>query len=294
MGKGMNNMIQIGLTGWGDHPDLAGPNSTAKDKLIDYTSYFPVVELDSTFYAIQPERNIQKWIQETPSNFQFVVKAYQGITGHMRGEMPFASKEEMYGAFIQSILPLQVSGKLAMILVQFPPWFDCIKAHVDEIRFICEQLKAFPIAIEFRHQSWYSLPFKDKTIAFLRELNIIHTVCDEPQAGEGSIPLVPIATRNDQVLFRLHGRNVYGWRNTFGDDQTWRTVRYLYNYNEEELKEIEQTISQLIAQTKKVIVIFNNNSGKHAAQNALQIGRQMGIEYDNLASQQLTFFEKEL
>lgn len=287
-------MIHIGLTGWGDHPDLAGPNSTVKDKLIDYTAYFPVVELDSTFYAIQPERNIQKWIQETPDDFQFIVKAYQGITGHARTELPFESKEEMYQAFIQSMYPLQKAGKLAMILVQFPPWFDCVKAHVEEIRFIRAQLKDFDIAVEFRHQSWYSLPFKDKTIAFLRELNIIHTVCDEPQAGEGSIPLVPIASRNDQVLFRLHGRNVYGWRNTFGDDKAWRTVRYLYNYNEEELAEIEQVILQLTAQTKKVFVIFNNNSGKHAAQNAKQIQRQMGIEYDNLASQQLTFFEEEL
>lgn len=287
-------MIQIGLTGWGDHPDLAGTNSTARDKLVDYTAHFPVVELDATFYAIQPERNIQKWIKETPDQFQFIVKAYQGITGHAREELPFDTKEEMFQAFIQSMRPLQETGKLAMILVQFPPWFDCVKAHVDEIRYIRTQLKDFDIAIEFRHQSWYSLPFKDKTIAFLRELNLIHTVCDEPQAGEGSVPLVPIATRNDLVLFRLHGRNVYGWRNTSGDDKTWRTVRYLYNYNEEELAEIENAILQLTAQTQKVFVIFNNNSGKHAAQNAKQIQRKLEIEYDHLAAQQMTFFEEEL
>ena len=62
-------MIQIGLTGWGDHPDIYHPYSTAKEKLMDYSSHFPIVELDSTFYAIQPERNIRKWIDETPDNF---------------------------------------------------------------------------------------------------------------------------------------------------------------------------------------------------------------------------------
>lgn len=284
-------MIQIGLTGWGDHPDLANPNSTARDKLLDYTAHFPIVELDSTFYAIQPERNIQRWIRETPDDFQFIVKAYQGITGHHRGELPFESEEEMYRLFIQSIKPLQEAGKLAMVLVQFPPWFDCVKEHVDEIRSICKKLKGFDIAIEFRHQSWYSTPFKMKTIAFLRELNVINSVCDEPQAGEGSIPLVPVSTRADKVLFRLHGRNIYGWRNTSGDDKSWRTVRNLYEYDAKELKEFEAVTQKLAAETEEVFVIFNNNSGKHAAQNAKQFQRQLNITYDNLASQQLSLFE---
>ena len=79
----------------------------------------------------------------------------------------------------------------------------------------------------------------------LRELNVIHSVCDEPQAGEGSIPLVPETTRADKVLFRLHGRNVQGWRNTTGDDQAWRKVRYLYNYNETELEEIQNSRQEI-------------------------------------------------
>src|SRR5690606_42087414 len=47
------------------------------EKLIDYSAHFPIVELDSSFYAVQPERNIRKWINETPEGFQFVVKAYR-------------------------------------------------------------------------------------------------------------------------------------------------------------------------------------------------------------------------
>ena len=126
-------MIQIGLTGWGDHPDVYGLSSAAKDKLKDYSAHFPIVELDASFYAIQPERNVLKWINETPENFQFIVKAYQGITGHHRGELPFASKEEMFELFKQSVIPLKEAGKLSMILIQFPPWFDCQKKNVDEI-----------------------------------------------------------------------------------------------------------------------------------------------------------------
>ena len=150
---------------------------------------------------------------ETPDKFRFIVKAYQGMTGHHRGELPYESVDDMYEQFRLSIQPLQESGKLAMILVQFPPWFDCTKSNVNEIRFICAKLKGFDIAIEFRHQSWYAPKFRQGTLDFLRSLDVIHSVCDEPQSGDGSIPLVPETTRTDKVLFRLHGRNVYGWRN---------------------------------------------------------------------------------
>lgn len=286
-------MIQIGLTGWGDHPTVYNPSSTAKEKLLDYSAHFPIVELDATFYAIQPERNIRKWIAETPDNFRFVVKAYQGMTGHNREPLPYASIDEMYQLFRLSVTPLQEAGKLAMILVQFPPWFDCTKDNVDEIQFICKKLQGFDIAIEFRHQSWYSATFKQQTLNYLRKLKVIHSVCDEPQAGDGSIPLVASTTRSDKVLVRLHGRNIHGWRNTTGDDQAWRKVRYLYNYNEAELQEIQQEVEKLTAETKEVFVIFNNNSGGHAARNAQQFQKMLNINYESLTPKQLNFFEGE-
>ncbi|WP_318616855.1 DUF72 domain-containing protein [Sporosarcina sp. YIM B06819] len=286
-------MIQIGLTGWGDHPTVYDPSSTAKEKLLDYSAHFPIVELDATFYAIQPERNIRKWIAETPDNFRFVVKAYQGMTGHNREPLPYASIDEMYQLFRLSVTPLQEAGKLAMILVQFPPWFDCTKDHVDEIQFVCEKLQGFDIAIEFRHQSWYSTDFRQKTLDFLRKLKVIHSVCDEPQAGEGSIPLVASTTRPDKVLVRLHGRNVQGWRNISGDDHAWRKVRYLYNYNEAELQEIQRTVEKLTVETKEVFVIFNNNSGGHAARNAQRFQKMLNINYESLTPKQLNFFEEE-
>lgn len=286
-------MIQIGLTGWGDHPTIYSPSSTAKEKLLDYSANFPIVELDATFYAIQPERNIRKWIAETPDNFRFVVKAYQGMTGHNREPLPYTSVDEMYNLFRLSVEPLQQAGKLAMILVQFPPWFDCTKENVDEIRFVCEKLKGFDVAMEFRHQSWYSTDFKHQTLDFLHKLNLIHSVCDEPQAGDGSIPLVASTTRSDKVLVRLHGRNIHGWRNTTGDDQAWRKVRYLYNYDNAELQEIQQTVEKLKAETKEVFVIFNNNSGGHAARNAQQFQKMLNINYESLTPKQLNLFEGE-
>ncbi len=285
-------MIHIGLTGWGDHPDLYSTESRRNEKLIDYNSYFPVVELDAAFYAIQPERNMRKWINETPKNFQFVVKAYQGITGHNRGDLPFESRDEMFNLYKESIKVLQEANKLSMILVQFPPWFDCQKEHVDYIKVVKEHLSEYPVAIEFRHQSWYYPELKEKTIDLLKQHEFIHSVCDEPQAGEGSIPLIPIATSKEHVLVRLHGRNVHGWRNP-GNNQKWREVRYLYEYNDQELREIEQIVHSLKSQAKQVTVLFNNNSGGHAAKNALQFMEKLHIEYKGLNPKQMDIFEGE-
>lgn len=86
--------------------------------------------------------------------------------------------------------------------------------------------------------------------------------------------------------------NVNGWRNTTGDDKAWRKVRYLYNYNEEELEEIKMAVTKLEIEANEVFVIFNNNSGKHAAQNAMQFQHKLGITYDNLAPKQLNLFEE--
>ena len=54
-------------------------------------------------------------------------------------------------------------------------------------------------------------------------------------------------------------------------DQEWRDVRYLYDYNEQELIDLAQKGTNISTKAKKVYVIFNNNSGGHAANNAKHI-----------------------
>lgn len=282
-------MIYIGLTGWGDHNSLYPSRLSAKEKLQHYAAHFPTVEVDSYFYAIQPKQNVEKWVRETPALFRFVVKAYQGMTGHERGAIPYESKDDMFTAFLTSIAPFMEAGKLAMVLFQFPPWFDCRKEHVAYLRWCRERMGEVPVALEFRHRSWFSPPFYEKTLQFMRAERWIHTICDEPQAGEGSIPTVLHPTDRDKTLIRLHGRNVYGW-NKATSGENWRAVRYLYRYNEQELREWVAHIRQLETQTTDLYILFNNNSGGDAADNAKQFMQLLGIEYTGLAPRQLDLF----
>jgi uncharacterized protein YecE (DUF72 family) len=281
-------MIYTGVTGWGDHDSLYKNGVSPRDKLKEYSAHFPAVEVDASFYAVQPERNMKKWVDETPERFQFIVKAYQGMTGHERGEIPFETKEEMFEAFAASLRPMEEANKLAMVLFQFPPWFDCQRKNVDYLRFCKEQMGDRPLALEFRHQSWYSAAFMDHTIAFMEKEKWIHTICDEPQAGEGSVPIVLKATDPKKTLIRLHGRNRHGW--TKQGNKNWREVRYLYRYNENELAQWVEYVQHIQTESEHVYVLFNNNSGGDAADNAKQFIALSGLEYEHLAPRQLDLF----
>ena len=285
----MTIMIYIGVTGWGDHDSLYTSGISPRDKLKEYAAHFPTVEVDSSFYAIQPTRNVEKWVKDTPESFKFIVKAYQGMTGHQRGDIPFETKEEMVHAFKQSLTPFIESNKLAMVLFQFPPWFDCKSEHVQYIRWCKQQMEDIEVALEFRHQSWFHPQFEQKTLQFMEQEKWIHSICDEPQAGAGSVPTILHPTTKHKTLIRMHGRNKHGWtRPAKGND--WREVRYLYDYNKEELEQWKNNVLQLSNLSKDIFVLFNNNSGGHAANNAKQFIDMLNIEYEGLAPKQLDLF----
>ncbi|MCK9911857.1 DUF72 domain-containing protein, partial [Microbacteriaceae bacterium K1510] len=86
----------------------------------------------------------------------------------------------------------------------------------------------------------------------------------EPQAGNGSVPIVVSVTEPKLSLVRFHGRNVSGWRDP-GQGQNWRDVRYLYKYSEQELAQWVPRVEQLANAADQVCILFNNNSGGDAA-----------------------------
>ena len=64
----------------------------------------------------------------------------------------------------------------------------------------------------------------------------------------------------------------------------------MYRYSQEELLEWVDYIRMLEKQTEQVYVLFNNNSGGDAAQNAKEMIALLGIQYDTLAPRQLDLF----
>lgn len=272
--------IQVGLTGWGDHDDLYQDGVPARKKLERYAEHFSIVEVDSSFYAVQPARNYEKWVQATPPDFSFVVKAYQGMTGHLRGKNPFSSPVDMFQAFKDSIQPVAESGKLKAVLFQFPPWFDCTRPNVEALKYIKHKMDDMPLALEFRHQSWFTPEMREKTLTFMNHEGWIHSICDEPQAGVESVPIVLHPTSQQLTIVRFHGRNVEGWSQS--GNANWREIRYLYHYSREELTEWVERIEQIKNKADEICLLFNNNSGGHAASNAKDMMGLLGMDFPSL------------
>lgn len=282
-------MIYAGLTGWGDHDDLYTGMTNKKDKLVTYSSHFPIVELDATYYAIQRTSTIEKWCSETPKQFRFVVKAHQFMTGHSDYREYYDSIKDVFSAFRDMLRPMAAAGKLGFVLLQFPPWFDCNHKNIRYIKYAKTQLEPYKVAVEFRNSTWFQADYKEETLSFLYNNNMIHSICDEPQAGIGSIPFVNRVT--DQTAFiRMHGRNVHGWTQKDRSSEEWRNVRYLYDYNKSELEWLKRQVEILNHKTKDTFIVFNNNSGGHAANNAMDFLKLMGIQYEGLSPRQLRLF----
>ncbi|MFC7320644.1 DUF72 domain-containing protein [Halobacillus campisalis] len=281
--------IRIGLTGWGDHATLYPDQTKPDEKLSVYASHFPVVEVDTAFYAIQPVTHYEKWLKQTPDNFSFVIKAFQQLTGHDRETRTVQEAKDLIKRYEESIQPVVEANKVQALLFQFPPWFDVRKEHIQKLRLIKDWLEPYPLALEFRNRSWFTDKYKNQTLDFMKDQQWIHTICDEPQAGEGSVPLVEVPTHATQTLVRFHGRNVHGWNKNGRKD--WRKVRFLYRYNEQELKEWKERVDRLQAITPEVTLLFNNNSGGDAADNAKQMQELLQIEYEDLNPRQMDLFQ---
>ncbi len=290
--------VRIGLAGWGDHDTLYPAGIPANKKLSVYARHYPLVEVDSSFYGIPSASTVQSWVEDTPDHFGFVVKAHQSMTGHERGPQQGAGGKEklteypslgVYRAFREAFEPMRSAGKLKAILFQFPPWFDFTHEHIAVLRKTRERIgDDVPLALEFRHRSWYAPDFRSLTLAFMEREGWIHSVCDEPQAGVASVPIVPVPTHPERTIVRFHGRNIAGW-NASGESN-WRTVRYLYDYQEQELLEWMVRLEYMLHDTGEICVIFNNNSGGHGVGNAKSLMALLGYTSDNPPPEQLLLF----
>ena len=84
----MPHPISIGTCNWADHKDFYPPeyekSARQRDKLRYYAEFFSLVEVDTTFYGIPKPQVVDGWLERTPDDFRFNVKAYKSLTRHER------------------------------------------------------------------------------------------------------------------------------------------------------------------------------------------------------------------
>ena len=142
--------IRIGAQGWNYDAWLGGfyPSGTrAVDFLSIYSRAFNTVEVDSTFYAIPPEKTIEGWARRTPADFLFTLKLPQSITHERR----LRASEEETALFIARARGL--GPKLGPILMQMGPDFG-LAEYPALVAYLATWPRDVPVAIEFRRREW--------------------------------------------------------------------------------------------------------------------------------------------
>ena len=80
--------ILVGTASWADkslldsglfYPKQA---KSAEARLRHYATHFPLVEVDSSYYALPAPQVAQLWAERTPETFVFDVKAFRIFTQH--------------------------------------------------------------------------------------------------------------------------------------------------------------------------------------------------------------------
>ncbi len=287
--------IRIGTCSWAEKSLVESGQfypagvAGAEERLKFYASRFDTVEVDSTYYAIPAARTTQLWADRTPEGFLFHIKVYGALTGHganpktlakeLREQLPVTDREKakiypengfrqaIVDAFIASLKPLQNSGKLGLLVYQYPPWFWHQTANFDFILKCREELGGLPMAVEFRHGSWVTEQHRGEVFRFLRSNGITYIVADEPQFGSlVTVPFLPEVTTRIAYV-RLHGRNKNTWLVKGAETST----RYDYLYGAEELRLFAACAQELSHRARMTFIMFNNCHLGYAMKNAAEM-----------------------
>jgi len=292
--------VRVGTASWTDPTMTAAgvfypPDaSSAEDRLRYYASRFPVVEVDATYYALPQEQMSQRWVERTPPGFVFDVKAHALMTGQptetrrlpkairealpaelqqkariYAKDLPGELTDEVWAAFRRGVEPLRAAGKLGAIFLQFPRWVFPSHEARQQIRDARERLGDLPIAVEFRHGSWFNEKNAERTLAFLTDSAIPYVIVDEPQGFKSSVPPVAVVTSPRLAVVRFHGHRAETWEQR--DVQPAERFRYLYD--EDELADWAQTISGVAKQAEQTHVLMNNCFSSYGTTNAAELAR---------------------
>jgi uncharacterized protein YecE (DUF72 family) len=265
----MTATVRIGTCSWADEGLLRAwyPRgvSTAEKRLRYYSERFDTVEVDSPYYALPDPAVTAPWAQRTPDGFTFHVKASAAMTWH-EGE----PTDEAFRAFRAALEPLELSGKLRGVLLQYHPRFTKTREALAELERAPARLAPLVPLVEFRHRSWMEEDERADTLGFLERHGLAYVSVDSPRTRASNVmPRVAAAT-HPVAYVRFHGRNTQTW-NIRGARSA--ADRFDWLYSPEELEEWVGPVQRLAQEAQEVYALFNNNRDDFAPRSAVTLRR---------------------
>jgi uncharacterized protein YecE (DUF72 family) len=236
----MKGRIYIGTSGW-QYKHWKGTfypeHLKSKEHFKYYQAFFDTVEINNSFYRLPQIETFEKWYQDVPENFIYVIKANRFIT-HMK---KLKDPVESLSQFLTNVAALK--EKLGPILFQLPPGWEI---NTDRFENFLKHLpKDLRCVFEFRNATWYN----ERIYDLLRKYNC--AFCIYELAGH----LSPLAVTADFVYLRLHGPG----------------EKYQGSYSENILQEWALQCKEWREKGLDVFVYFDNDEKGYAAFNAIRL-----------------------
>jgi uncharacterized protein YecE (DUF72 family) len=212
--------------------------------LARYAELFNTVEVNSTFYRLASPAAVENWVEQTPDDFVFSVKASRYLTHVKR----LSNLETGIKRFYAPLKAMTDAGKLGPVLWQLPENF-----HRNDDR-LAAALAALPDGrhcFEFRHPSW----FCEEVYALLRERGVALVIGNDPER-----PFQTHERTADWTFVRFHRGN----RGRKG------------NYARSEIDSWARRIAQWRRRTE-VFAYFNNDWEGYAPANAKLLKKGLGL-----------------
>jgi uncharacterized protein YecE (DUF72 family) len=231
--------VRVGCSGWNYkhwRESVYPKGVPQREWLPYYATLFDTVEVNATFYRLPSRDTVSSWVESTPDDFIFSIKASRYLS-HVKRLREIA---DGIARLREGIEPLLETPKMGPLLWQLPENF-----HRDDER-LADALEALPDwrhCIEFRHPSW----FVPEVLAMLREHGVALVIGDHPQRR---FQLHELTT--DWTYVRLH----HGKRGRRG------------NYSQSELETWRRRIAAWRGSQAEVFVYCNNDWEAFAVRNA--------------------------
>ena len=237
----MPGQAYIGTSGWnykswresfyGDTPQ--------KQWLRFCAERFSAIEVNGTFYRLQPKSTFAKWRDETPNDFAFAIKGHRYVTHNKK----LLDAKEPVLRCRESASPLR--KRLVAVVWQLPAFLKKDRRRLEKFLDVLRDWETTRHAIEFRHKTWFDAEIAE----CLRRHAVAVCMSDAPDW-----PMWQEVT-TDLVYVRLHGH----------------TRKYASSYSKASLTKWAARIRCWLEENRDVHVYFDNDAEAAAPRNALTL-----------------------
>lgn len=193
-----NFEVYVGCAKW-NKQDLKNfyPPKT-KDELSYYSTQFNSIELNATYYRSPSKENVETWAKKTPKDFKFFPKIPQSISHYGR----LQNVTDKLNQYLDAVTLFE--DKLGMIFLQMHENFA--PKDFEKLQYFIENFpKGYPLAVELRHEEWFS---NEENFNQLVKLFEDHHISNIIVDTAGRRDMVHMRLTSSEAFVRFVGANI--------------------------------------------------------------------------------------